>query len=112
MPRPGEAKGGKKTTMMTRTSVEPCYEEGVLERFLRFASAARFLPRGFEGRGAAAGLIEEEEDDDDDDGGTTRDYDDSGSEETMKVKQFKKQSELRKEVGGDGEERSSREALG
>ena len=71
-----------------------------LERFLRFASAARFLPRGFEKDArAAAGLIEEEDDDDDDDGGTTREaMMTPEAKRTMKVKRFKKQSELRRKL--------------
>ena len=102
---PAKQKGGKedddgnepRTARGARVTRKEC-----LERFLRFASAARFLPRGFEKDArAAAGLIEEEEedDDDDDDGGTTREaMMTPEAKRTMKVKRFKKQSELRRKL--------------
>ena len=102
----GEAEGEeKKTTMVMNRELRVEHVlrgKECLERFLRFASAARFLPRGFEKDArAAAGLIEEEEedDDDDDDGGTTREaMMTPEAKRTMKVKRFKKQSELRRKL--------------
>ena len=103
----GEAEGEeKKTTMVMNRELRVEHVlrgKECLERFLRFASAARFLPRGFEKDArAAAGLIEEEDDDDDDDdddGGTTREaMMTPEAKRTMKVKRFKKQSELRRKL--------------
>ena len=105
----GEAEGEEKKTPTTTTLVmnrelrveHVLRAKECLERFLRFASAARFLPRGFEKDArAAAGLIEEEDDDDDDDdGGTTREaMMTPEAKRTMKVKRFKKQSELRRKL--------------
>ena len=98
----GEAEGEeKKTTMVMNRELRVEHvlrAKECLERFLRFASAVRFLPRGFEKDArAAAGLIEEE--DDDDDGGTTREaMMTPEAKRTMKVKRFKKQSELRRKL--------------
>ena len=102
----GEAEGEEKKTMVMNRELRVEHVlrgKECLERFLRFASAARFLPRGFEKDArAAAGLIEEDDDDDDDDdddGGTTREaMMTPEAKRTMKVKRFKKQSELRRKL--------------
>ena len=103
----GEDKGEKTTMVMNRKQrVEHVLRaKECFERFLRFATAARFVPSGFEKEArAAVGLMDDDEEEErreenyDGDRGTTMTAGTPEAKRTMKVKRFKKQSELRRKL--------------